>query len=50
MTCKRCNHDTAKKFGTYGKRHIQRYRCTECKTTFSEPSPKLGLHYTSPDY
>ncbi len=27
MTCKRCNH-AARKFGRYGKRHIQRYRCT----------------------
>jgi len=32
VTCIRCKHDTAKKFGTYGKRHIQRYRCTRgCK-------------------
>ena len=48
MTCKRCQH-TAKKFGTYGKRHIQRYRCTTCKVTFSEYEPKLGTHYTPPD-
>jgi len=49
MTCKRCHHDTARKFGTYGKRHIQRYRCSDCKATFSEPAPKIGTHYTDPD-
>jgi transposase-like protein len=48
MTCKRCNH-TARKFGTYGKRHIQRYRCSTCKATFSEYEPKLGTHYTDPE-
>jgi len=48
MTCKRCNH-TVRKFGTYGERHIQRYRCTTCKLTFSEPEPKLGTHYTPPN-
>jgi len=48
MTCKRCNH-AARKFGTYGKRHIQRYRCTACKATFSEYEPKLGTHYTDPE-
>ncbi len=48
MTCKRCNH-TVRKFGHYGKRRIQRYRCTTCKITFSEYEPKLGNHYTPPD-
>jgi IS1 family transposase/transposase-like protein len=48
MTCKRCNHK-ARKFGRYGKRHIQRYRCSLCKATFSESEPKLGTHYTPPD-
>jgi transposase-like protein/IS1 family transposase len=48
MTCKRCNH-TALKFGCYGKRHIQRYRCSTCKATFSEYEPKLGTHYTDPE-
>jgi transposase-like protein len=48
MTCKRCNH-TARKFGRYGKRHIQRYRCSTCKATFSEYEPKLGTHYTDPE-
>jgi transposase-like protein/IS1 family transposase len=49
MTCKRCHHDTARKFGTYGKRHIQRYRCSDCKATFAEVAPKIGTHYTSPE-
>jgi len=48
MTCKRCQH-TARKFGRYGKRNIQRYRCSTCKATFSEYEPKLGTHYTAPD-
>src|SRR5664279_2514989 len=48
MTCRRCNH-TARKFGTYGKHHIQRYRCSTCKATFSEYEPKLGTHYTAPE-
>lgn len=48
MTCKRCHH-VVRKFGTYGKRKHQRYRCTLCKITFSEPAPKLGRHYTSPE-
>jgi IS1 family transposase/transposase-like protein len=43
MTCTRCKHDGAKKFGTYGKRHIQRYRCISCRTTFSEPQPQAPL-------
>lgn len=38
MTCLRCHH-TARKFGTYGERRIQRYRCTACSITFSEPRP-----------
>ena len=48
MTCKRCNH-TARKFGRYGKRNIQRYRCITCKLTFSDYEPKIGTHYTAPD-
>ncbi len=48
MTCRVCQHQ-AKKFGTYGKRRIQRYRCTSCRATFSEPTPKLGTHYTDPE-
>src|SRR5271165_3473688 len=48
MTCKRCHH-VVRKFGTYGKRKLQRYRCIACKITFSEPAPKLGRHYTDPE-
>ncbi len=48
MTCRRCHHEV-RKFGTYGKRKLQRYRCTLCKITFSEPAPKLGTHYTAPE-
>lgn len=48
MTCIRCKH-IAKRLGTYGKRRIQRYRCTSCRTTVSDPSAKLGNHYTDPE-
>ena len=48
MTCQRCQHATVKRFGTYGKRKIQRYRCRNCSATFSKPRPKpLGTHYIS---
>ena len=47
MTCIKCNHDKTKRFGTYGKTNIQRYRCHSCSSTFSEPRHKpLGAHYT----
>jgi transposase-like protein/IS1 family transposase len=51
MTCRRCNHETARKFGTYGKRRVQRYRCRDCGFTFSdsESMRRLGTHYTDPD-
>lgn len=39
MTCGKCNHETVKKFGVYGKKKIQRYRCTSCAATFSDPQP-----------
>ncbi len=46
MTCIRCKHQEAKRFGFYGKHKIQRYRCPGCKATFSEPRQKpLGNHY-----
>jgi transposase-like protein/IS1 family transposase len=46
MTCIRCKHNTAYKFGTYGKRKIQRYRCHSCKATFADtPAKTLGNHY-----
>ena len=41
MTCTRCNHATCKRFGYFGKRRIQRWRCTSCKSTFCEPHTKL---------
>lgn len=48
MTCQRCQHPEVKRFGRYGKRRIQRYRCLSCSATFSEPQPKpLGQHYLS---
>jgi transposase-like protein/IS1 family transposase len=48
MTCLKCQHTAVRRFGTYGKRRIQRYRCTRCSATFSEPQPKpLGTHYIS---
>jgi transposase-like protein len=40
MTCRKCNH-TAKKFGTYGKRRIQRYRCISCRSTFSDHALRI---------
>ena len=48
MTCRTCNHQ-ARRFGFYGKRRIQRFRCYRCKLTFSEPPPKIGNHYTDPE-
>jgi transposase-like protein len=47
MTRLKCKHDGAKRFGTYGRKRIQRYRCPACNSTFSEPRPRpLGRHYT----
>jgi transposase-like protein len=50
MTCTRCQHHECKRFGTYGKRKVQRWRCNSCSATFADPnSPKLiGTHYTDP--
>jgi transposase-like protein len=45
MTCIRCNQGTAKRFGTYGKLRIERFRCKSCNATFSAPRQKpLGRH------
>src|SRR6266568_351212 len=49
MTCLRCQHQTCKRFGYFGKRRIQRWRCNACKATFGEPTAKLGTHYTAPE-
>ena len=49
VNCKRCQHNTVKRFGFYGKRKVQRYRCTHCSATFAETPTKIGNHYTDPD-
>src|SRR5437016_2355121 len=41
MTCRKCQRQTCKKFGYFGKRRIQRWRCNSCKSTFCEPHTKL---------
>ncbi len=41
MTCTKCQHETCKKFGYFGKRRIQRWKCTSCNASFSEPHAKL---------
>jgi len=49
MTCVRCKHDGVNRFGK-GRKGAQRYRCRDCRATFSEPCPKpLGNHYTPLD-
>lgn len=45
MTCKRCHHQNVKKFGVYGRKRVQRYRCRDCSATFSEGARRpLGRH------
>jgi transposase-like protein/IS1 family transposase len=39
MTCHNCN-SICKKFGKFGPRRIQRFRCKQCKRTFSEEHEK----------
>ncbi len=41
MTCHFCNQQTARKFGKYGKKRVQRYRCADCGKTFSDDPVKL---------
>jgi len=41
MTCIRCQHSECKRFGYFGKRRIQRWRCASCKSTFCEPHTRL---------
>lgn len=41
MTCLKCQHGAAKRFGYFGKHRIQRWRCTSCKATFCEPHKHL---------
>jgi hypothetical protein len=46
MTCIRCKHNTAYKFGTCGKLKVQRHRCQSCKaTTAGAPEKTLGITY-----
>lgn len=47
MTCRKCNHETIKKFG-FNRNKTRRYRCTTCKATFSDaaPAPFLAGHNT----
>jgi transposase-like protein/IS1 family transposase len=45
MTCRKCQHSNVRKFGKYGRQRIQRYRCSDCRATFSMPPAKpLGNH------
>lgn len=39
MTCHNCN-SICKKFGKFGPKRIQRYRCKQCRKTFSEQQNK----------
>lgn len=49
MTCAKCQHQECKKFGYFGKRRVQRWRCQSCKATFSQPVERLDSHYTDLD-
>src|ERR1700683_3988797 len=51
MTCVRCQHETCKRFGYFGKRRVQRWRCNSCSATFCEPqaASPLGTMRTSTD-
>src|SRR6266480_804225 len=39
MTCHNCS-SLCKKFGKFGPKRIQRYRCKQCKRTFSDEQEK----------
>ena len=41
MTGIRCQHTTCMKARSFGKHHVQRWKCTSCKNRFSEPHAKL---------
>lgn len=52
MTCVRCQHADCKKFGTYGKRKVQRWRCRSCSATFADPNTPAYVrpeHSTAPE-
>ena len=49
MTCRKCQHGTAKRFG-FTKSKCQRYCCRDCGATFSDnPQKPLGSHTTDLD-
>lgn len=49
MTCQKCEHGTAKRFG-FTKAKTARYRCRDCRATFTEPKQNpLGSHTTTLD-
>ncbi len=49
MTCRKCQHGTAKRFG-FTKSKNQRYRCRDCGATFTDsPEKPLGRHTTDLD-
>lgn len=50
MTCTRCEHGTAKRYGKTAA-GTGRYRCRDCGATFTEPKPAnpLGSHTTTLD-
>ena len=49
MTCRKCQHGTAKRFG-FTKSKNQRYRCRDCGATFTDsPQKPLGHHTTDVD-
>ena len=41
VTCVRCQHTNCVRAGCFGKRKIQRWKCTSCKSRFSEAHQKL---------
>jgi len=47
MTCMRCNHESTKKCGYSGKRKLQRYHCSNCNSSFVDPTAEkpLANHY-----
>ena len=50
MTCPKCQDENTKRFGVYGRKRIQRFRCKSCGATFSEDRPKpLDNHYVDLD-
>lgn len=49
MTCTKCNNAEAQRFGRYGKRKVQRYRCKACGATFSAPQKDFGKHTIDTD-